>query len=106
MELNENDNTFTKEVKTAIFNYLKPKYEEHRMFLSVSSMALAAMDDDDDDMLGKKKNKRGVLPKQATQVMRSWLFQHIVVSDRDKWIMLIQFFLLETTPWAGPKVVP
>ncbi|TSL54360.1 Homeobox protein PKNOX1 [Bagarius yarrelli] len=24
------------------------------------------------------KNKRGVLPKQATNVMRSWLFQHIV----------------------------
>lgn len=26
------------------------------------------------------KNKRGVLPKQATNVMRSWLFQHIGVS--------------------------
>ncbi len=26
------------------------------------------------------KNKRGVLPKQATSVMRSWLFQHIAVS--------------------------
>nr|QFQ66898.1 PKNOX2-like protein [Hofstenia miamia] len=25
-----------------------------------------------------KKTKRGVLPKQATQIMRSWLFQHIV----------------------------
>uniref|UniRef100_A0A3B5LVX0 KN homeodomain domain-containing protein n=1 Tax=Xiphophorus couchianus TaxID=32473 RepID=A0A3B5LVX0_9TELE len=23
------------------------------------------------------KNKRGVLPKHATNVMRSWLFQHI-----------------------------
>lgn len=27
----------------------------------------------------KKQQKRGVLPKQATSVMRSWLFQHIVV---------------------------
>ncbi|MBN3290972.1 PKNX1 protein, partial [Polypterus senegalus] len=26
---------------------------------------------------GSSKNKRGVLPKQATNVMRSWLFQHI-----------------------------
>ena len=24
--------------------------------------------------------KRGVLPKHATQIMKSWLFQHIVVS--------------------------
>ncbi len=36
------------------------------------------LDDDDDDP--KRKTKRGVLPKQATQVMKSWLFQHIVVS--------------------------
>ena len=28
---------------------------------------------------GGSSNKRGVLPKQATNVMRSWLFQHIVV---------------------------
>ncbi|XP_076858709.1 homeobox protein PKNOX1.1 isoform X2 [Brachyhypopomus gauderio] len=26
---------------------------------------------------GSSKNKRGVLPKQATNVMRTWLFQHI-----------------------------
>ncbi|XP_061183972.1 homeobox protein PKNOX2-like isoform X1 [Saccostrea echinata] len=38
----------------------------------------SALDSDDDDPLGKKKSKRGVLPKQATQVMKSWLFQHIV----------------------------
>ncbi|KAH9369093.1 hypothetical protein HPB48_016736 [Haemaphysalis longicornis] len=40
-------------------------------------------DDEDEDLLGsKKKQKRGVLPKQATSIMRSWLFQHIVVSGR------------------------
>ncbi|KAL8577813.1 hypothetical protein ACOMHN_054563 [Nucella lapillus] len=34
---------------------------------------------DDDDPLGKKRNaKRGVLPKHATQIMKSWLFQHLV----------------------------
>lgn len=30
------------------------------------------------DLLNKRKPKRGVLPKQATNIMRSWLFQHIV----------------------------
>ena len=28
------------------------------------------------------KNKRGILPKNATNVMKKWLFQHIVVSDQ------------------------
>lgn len=28
---------------------------------------------------GGKRQKRGVLPKHATSVMRSWLFQHLVV---------------------------
>ncbi|CAL1547189.1 unnamed protein product [Lymnaea stagnalis] len=33
-------------------------------------------DDEDDEK--NSKQKRGILPKQATQVMKSWLFQHIV----------------------------
>ncbi|XP_022241992.1 homeobox protein PKNOX2-like isoform X2 [Limulus polyphemus] len=33
---------------------------------------------DEEDIGGKKKQKRGVLPKHATSIMRSWLFQHIV----------------------------
>lgn len=28
---------------------------------------------------GSKRQKRGILPKQATSVMRAWLFQHLVV---------------------------
>lgn len=36
------------------------------------------------------KNKRGVLPKQATNVMRSWLFQHIGVSGARR-----------AKPWRG-----
>lgn len=36
-------------------------------------------DCDSDFSRGGKKQKRGVLPKQATSVMRSWLFQHLVV---------------------------
>ena len=33
----------------------------------------------DDDFGPKKNTKRGILPKSATRVMKSWLFQHIVV---------------------------
>lgn len=38
-------------------------------------------DDCDSDFTsrGGRKQKRGVLPKHATSVMRSWLFQHLVV---------------------------
>lgn len=32
----------------------------------------------DEDCCPHTRQKRGVLPKQATNVMRSWLFQHIV----------------------------
>ncbi|OXA61113.1 Homeobox protein PKNOX2 [Folsomia candida] len=34
--------------------------------------------EEEEDYLGRKKTKRGVLPKHATTIMRSWLFQHIV----------------------------
>jgi hypothetical protein len=30
--------------------------------------------------LHSKRQKRGILPKHATSVMRAWLFQHLVVS--------------------------
>ncbi|XP_014379271.1 homeobox protein PKNOX2 isoform X1 [Alligator sinensis] len=30
----------------------------------------------------KSKNKRGVLPKHATNIMRSWLFQHLMVRSQ------------------------
>ncbi|KAM9847080.1 homeobox protein PKNOX2 isoform 4-T4 [Aulostomus maculatus] len=36
---------------------------------------LSALLDSEDK---KSKNKRGVLPKQATNIMRSWLFQHLM----------------------------
>lgn len=45
---------------------------QRHMSLSLSG------DDEEEDILGKKKQKRGVLPKHATSIMRSWLFQHIV----------------------------
>lgn len=42
---------------------------------------------------GAAKNKRGVLPKHATNVMRSWLFQHIGVSPQRS-----------LSPAPGPRV--
>lgn len=40
-------------------------------------------DEDGDDRLGNKQRqkKRGIFPKQATNIMRAWLFQHINVSQ-------------------------
>lgn len=40
------------------------------------NLDLASLLDSDDK---KSKNKRGVLPKHATNIMRSWLFQHLMV---------------------------
>ncbi|XP_052805413.1 homeobox protein PKNOX1-like [Mya arenaria] len=45
--------------------------------MPLNSMA-GSFDSDDEDTSKSKKSKRGVLPKSATQVMKSWLFQHIV----------------------------
>ncbi|XP_023824750.2 homeobox protein PKNOX2 [Salvelinus sp. IW2-2015] len=39
------------------------------------NLDLASLLDSDDK---KHKNKRGVLPKHATNIMRSWLFQHLM----------------------------
>lgn len=50
--------------------------------LSPAPTSPGSMDEDDDGFLGmgkSKKPKRGVLPKHATSIMRSWLFQHLVV---------------------------
>ena len=42
------------------------------------------LSDEASNVAQKRNQKRGILPKQATSVMRSWLFQHIVVSKREK----------------------
>lgn len=58
---------------------LSSSNQDHRVSnLGARALSLSG-DDEDEDLLGsKKKQKRGVLPKQATSIMRSWLFQHIV----------------------------
>uniref|UniRef100_A0A1B6DRG0 Homeobox domain-containing protein n=1 Tax=Clastoptera arizonana TaxID=38151 RepID=A0A1B6DRG0_9HEMI len=45
---------------------------------SLSATSGGSGDEDDEVFGGPKKQKRGVLPKHATAIMRSWLFQHLV----------------------------
>lgn len=37
-------------------------------------------EDEDDERNKKRQKKRGIFPKTATNIMRSWLFKHIQVS--------------------------
>lgn len=41
------------------------------------------LSDEASNVIQKRNQKRGILPKQATAILRSWLFQHIVVSNLD-----------------------
>ncbi|XP_076333061.1 homeobox protein PKNOX2-like isoform X2 [Tachypleus tridentatus] len=50
----------------------------NRVLPIVPKGTLSQADSEEEDLGSKKKQKRGVLPKYATNVMRSWLFQHIV----------------------------
>lgn len=45
---------------------------------SIATNSLSQMSSDDEDISSKRKTKRGILPKTATKIMKSWLFQHIV----------------------------
>lgn len=38
--------------------------------------------------LQSKRQKRGILPKHATSVMRAWLFQHLVVRNQSRSILV------------------
>lgn len=44
----------------------------------ISTTSGGSGEEDDDLYISKKRQKRGILPKQATSIMRSWLFQHLV----------------------------
>ena len=47
---------------------------------SVSSMdMLSSLDDIEDEGLRSQQNNRGLLPPHATHVLKSWLFQHMLV---------------------------
>ena len=60
--------------------YVQIRYESYLMILKIfAAPQTPSSAEDEDDFMGRKKPKRGVLPKHATSIMRSWLFQHIVV---------------------------
>lgn len=48
---------------------------------SLSPVSGTSCDETEDHFGSRRKQKRGVLPKYATSIMRSWLFQHLVVSS-------------------------
>ncbi|XP_073972768.1 homeobox protein PKNOX2-like isoform X1 [Rhodnius prolixus] len=55
-----------------------PSHDSSILQGSLSATSGGSCDEDDDPLGSRKKQKRGVLPKQATSIMRSWLFQHLV----------------------------
>lgn len=58
-------------------------------------------DDCDSDFTsrGGRKQKRGVLPKHATSVMRSWLFQHLVVSYLHLHLSMALKYIISLKRW-------
>lgn len=57
----------------------------------VSPTLLASLDAlDDGDYDQKTKTKRGVLPKQATRVLKTWLFQHLLVTSLCNYTVIIK----------------
>lgn len=46
---------------------------------SLSPVSGTSCDESEDHFGSRRKQKRGILPKYATSIMRSWLFQHLVV---------------------------
>jgi len=39
----------------------------------------SSLDDIEDEELRSQQNKRGLLPPHATHILKSWLFQHMLV---------------------------
>lgn len=64
-----------------------PSKDKSRIFHAHHSSKIDSGSDGDisdeaSNVSQKKNQKRGILPKQATSILRSWLFQHIVVSKK------------------------
>jgi len=53
------------------------------LLCAVSTMdtmsSLASLDDIEDEELRCQQNRRGLLPPHATHILKSWLFQHMLV---------------------------
>lgn len=71
---------------------------------SFSPTSGTSCDENEDHCVVRKKQKRGILPKYATSIMRSWLFQHLVhpypTEDEKKHIALqTNLTLLQVNNW-------
>ena len=61
--------------------------------------------DEDDPAFKKNGKKRSIFPKQATNVFRAWLFQHLTVSS----LLLGSYrphFLLAGSLLSQPSILP
>lgn len=52
--------------------------------------------------LQSKRQKRGILPKHATSVMRAWLFQHLVVRNQSRSILVHVWFMIYASQHPYP----
>lgn len=71
--------TITKPYHPLIFSFSCLSFSSILFFAVKVNVDLSSLLDSEDK---KSKNKRGVLPKHATNIMRSWLFQHLMVRQR------------------------
>lgn len=85
-DLNEEDNSYDADQDDAEIDL---EYENDECVIKSpangfnSSMSANAGPNNEDDYFFKRsaKTKRGILPKNATNVMKKWLFQHIIVNN-------------------------
>ena len=63
-------------------NDASPKSHRSTSDLNTPALATGQPGYNENDYFFKRnaKTKRGILPKNATNVMKKWLFQHIIVS--------------------------
>ncbi|CAK9303616.1 unnamed protein product [Gordionus sp. m RMFG-2023] len=97
------------QTNNGFFNFTPNKnntFYDNSQNLSQNSSTPTGKDsfDDKDDNFFPGSGKRGVLPKQATDVMRSWLFQHLMhpyPSEDEKKIIMNQtnLSLIQVNNW-------
>lgn len=80
LNLFDNNNTSDKKKRKAQFDNINGNTSKNSPKMIKSSKDSKKAYVDITKTSGVNHSKRGVLPKQATTIMRTWLFQHIVVN--------------------------